>query len=111
MEIHRILDIYNKWINHRYGTETHFVLKKEIIYSTITKSMKTFKYSLWYVNKKDIVEIRSIKHTIIGATETKEKGIRETLEEEVIRWILNLCLDIHFKDMMDGKFKGYKKEE
>ena len=111
MEINRFIDIYNKWISERYNTKTHFVLKKEVIQSTVTKSLKTFKWTLYFVNGSTIKEVRGVSHTITGVTEQKEKEIKENLEELVTRWIIELPYDTFFKEMMEGRYEGQELPE
>lgn len=109
--LNRLLDIYNEWIREKYGTDTHFVLKKEVLRGNITKSMKTFRYSLWYVNKRTTIEINRFEHTITGSTSFKEEAARILLADQVTRRLMSLYSDSEFNNMMEGKFKGYESSE
>ena len=94
MEINKILDIYNKWLKDNYNTNTHLVLKKEVICSTITKSLKTFKYSLWYVNHNNVKQLCYYNDTVVGITEAKKKTTKDKLEGMII----GALFDLHNKE-------------
>ena len=111
MEINKIIDIYNSHIKDKYNTETHFILKKEIVNNKVTKSLKTIKYSLWYVNGTDIHKVFYHQHTLVGATESREQSARNYVEEHIIRAMFNLPSLKEFNDMMNGDFKGFNEME
>lgn len=111
MEINKIVDIFNSHIKDKYNTKTHFILKKEIVNNKVTKSLKTIKYSLWYVNGTDIHNVFYRQYTLVGATESKEQLAKNYVEEQVIRAMFNLPYLKEFNDMMNGEFKGFKETE